>query len=226
MVPIHAWIFFIQLVLVSGAHLENSNGTGNATHSDMVKKLFETYDGTIRPANPNGSSSTIVSIGLTIENLRDFDDEKMTFSVQLTIEMRWNDSRLRIGDGDECEYVNLPLSLAKKLWRPDMNFVNECGHLKHSGSRDDEHYRIYGDGVVLYRTRVTVTYFCPISLEMYPFDKNTCTMMFANAENLDDDVQFAWSPVDPLVLIDDLDQAGFWVNGFVARYCPEDSMRG
>lgn len=39
-------------------------------------------------------------------------------------------------------------------------------------------------------------------------------------------MKFTWSPVEPLVLMDDLDQAEFWVDASMARHCPEDTMRG
>lgn len=91
----------------------------------------------------------------------------MTISLQITLRQMWLDPRLRFEvDNDLIEYVTLDDSLfsgsAVGLWSPDIFFANEASGFVHSIMKPNSYKRVFPDGSVMWSTRLTSTFSCPM----------------------------------------------------------------
>ncbi|KAG7176463.1 Glutamate-gated chloride channel-like 15, partial [Homarus americanus] len=74
----------------------------------------------------------------------------------------------------------LTLTETNKVWMPDLFFKNEkLGHF-HDIILPNVYLRIFPNGGVLYSIRISLTLSCPMNLQLYPLDRQTCELLLAS----------------------------------------------
>lgn len=221
---------FASILLLASALLTSTTAVSFSSqeNKDIVEKLLEDYNGNIRPDGENGTSSpTIVVINMYVRSISEFDDVKMSYKTQLTFRTQWLDPRLKFDSTDERRYVTLiPTTTGNKLWRPDLFFSNELQFTSHDGLLPNEYYRVFPNGEVLHSTRISVKWSCPMTLRLYPFDQQTCSMRMASYGYTTDDIIFKWKARDPIQVTSELHLRGFSLEKFTTDYCDSTTNTG
>lgn len=76
----------------------------------------------------------------------------------------------------------LTLTEHNKIWKPDLFFSNEkSGHF-HNIIMPNVLVRIKPNGDVLFSIRISLVLFCPMNLEFFPLDLQTCEIKMASCE--------------------------------------------
>lgn len=97
----------------------------------------------------------------------------------MTFREQWKDDRLQYNDM-QGQIRFLTLTNPEKIWRPDLFFSNEKkGHF-HNLIMPNVLLRIYPNGEVLYSVRISLVLLCPMNLEYFPLDKQTCEIKMAS----------------------------------------------
>ncbi|VBB34701.1 unnamed protein product, partial [Acanthocheilonema viteae] len=113
----------------------------------------------------------------------------MEYSAQFTFREEWHDGRLAYGRlADENTQVPPFLVLAaseqadltRQIWMPDTFFQNEKEARRHLIDKPNVLIRIHPDGQILYSVRLSLVLSCPMSLEYYPLDRQTCLIDLAS----------------------------------------------
>ena len=134
---------------------------------------------------------TVVLCSLFVRSFEKIDDVKMEFSVQITFRQKWYDNRLEFDDLDgKIKYLTMTDS--EKVWMPDTFFRNEKTGKFHNIIQPNLYVRIYPNGNVLYSIRVSLTLGCPMNLELFPLDSQTCHITVASYGWTADDVIYLW----------------------------------
>jgi hypothetical protein len=109
----------------------------------------------------------------------------------------WLDPRLRYPS--LIEYVTLDDSLTSgQLWTPDLYFENEASAFVHSIMKTNSYKRVFPDGNIMWSTRITVTFSCPMDLRYFPFDNQICTVRLESYSLPAKDVLVNWVEEDPV----------------------------
>jgi len=202
------------------------------------KKILDTvmgpsvYDSRIRPAGINGTdAATFVYVNIFVRSFSKIDDVKMEYSFQITMRQQWNDKRLKYKDrlhggmADRIQY--LTLTDASKVWMPDTFFRNEKIGAFHNILTPNLYIRVYPDGDVLYSIRISITCACPMQLELFPLDEQTCNLDIASYGWTKDDLVYVWRDDEPVQLAGNLSlPGGFQLGAYGSEYCDVKTATG
>ncbi|KAL7645031.1 UNVERIFIED_CONTAM: hypothetical protein RMT77_003401 [Armadillidium vulgare] len=187
------------------------------------------YDKRIRPSGVNSTVQedlpTTVDVNLMLRSISKIDDYKMEYSVQLTFREEWNDERLRFNNmKGQIKY--LTLTEPHKVWMPDLFFRNEkIGHF-HEIILPNVYLRIFPNGNVLYSIRISLTLSCPMNLQLYPLDSQTCELVLASYGWTTEDLIFLWREGDPVQVTQNLHLPRFTLEKFETKYCNSKTNTG
>ena len=108
------------------------------------------------------------------------------------------DDRLGLYDDMDGRIRFLVLTEIDKIWKPDLFFSNEKeGHF-HNIIMPNILLRIYPNGDVLLSIRISLVLFCPMNLQYFPLDLQTCTIKMASYGYTTEDLVFLWKEGDPV----------------------------
>ena len=148
---------------------------GICQETELRKKLFEKYDTGTRPVK-DYHDSVKVNFTLKINSLEYFDQisEKVKFNMEMTYV--WYDEYLKWNRSDyDIKFVNIG---SEPIWKPDLELYNSASSPELWSM--DGSTKVYSDGKVRWVLPVLYSFSCPLKLEDFPFDEQTCEMDFGS----------------------------------------------
>ncbi|WAQ95162.1 ACHB-like protein [Mya arenaria] len=149
--------------------------TWNGTR-DLLGRLMDGYDRRIRPVR-NQSHSVHIRVNFELYTFKEIDEISGTFSVAGNLELIWRDENLSWDPSKHEGVYSLVVPLTE-IWYPALLLANPDASDVTIQDDDRMDVRIVFDGsVYLYPTGIIAS-FCDIRLLYYPFDKQTCGLIF------------------------------------------------
>ncbi|XP_045205766.1 glycine receptor subunit alpha-2-like isoform X1 [Mercenaria mercenaria] len=182
------------LVLIS---LWNFKLTYGQKRQDFIQALLKDYDSRI-PPNFEKDYPCEVNVSLYINSIDSIDEQKMDFTLSTFISQEWRDTRLRFRNLIPEEYLELDSRLMGNVWVPDLYFRNEKQAYFHTVTIPNKMLHIFKNGVVKYRSRITLTASCPMKLHKYPMDRQTCSLFIQSFAFSTNRLIFRWRDKDPV----------------------------
>lgn len=210
-------------------------GDADATSdTEIIKKLLgKGYDWRVRPPGinltiPGTHGAVIVNVNMLIRSISKIDDVNMEYSVQLTFREEWVDGRLAFGFPGDNKPDFLILTAGQQIWMPDSFFQNEKQAHKHQIDKPNVLIRIHKDGRILYSVRISMVLSCPMHLQYYPMDVQTCLIDLASYAYTTNDIEYRWKSVDPVQLKGGLNSSlpSFQLNNVTTTYCTSRTNTG
>ncbi|CAJ0937127.1 unnamed protein product, partial [Mesorhabditis belari] len=134
-----------------------------------------------------------VRVQFQIIHLANFDSEQMEYTIDLELEMKWYDLRLR---NNYTKPVLLrEKAVIDKIWRPDPYFVNSKYSYFHRVSFPNFRMRITPEGLVTYTMRVSLLPSCQMVFCKYPHDRQRCDLLLSSIAYPHSFVNFSWNSV-------------------------------
>ncbi|XP_059160694.1 neuronal acetylcholine receptor subunit alpha-7-like [Physella acuta] len=143
----------------------------------LIRTLLGNYVKEARPVtNPNEAVS--VSVKFSFVRIEDLDEASDTFSSSVFIVQMWNDPRLKWNSSEfgGVRSVRLP---ASKLWTPDLVLYNVAAKTPPQ-SLYEETVTVTADGGIVFVPMLTLYSTCPMDLQDFPYDVQTCSMVFGS----------------------------------------------
>lgn len=202
-------------------------------HRQEEKKILDNildsavYDSRSRPQGVNSTDGpTVVNVNLYVRSFEKIDDVKMEYSVQITFRQQWNDHRLAFNDmSGRIKYLTLQDS--RKVWMPDTFFRNEKHGQFHNIIQPNLYIRVFPNGDILYSIRVSLTLSCPMTLELFPLDTQTCYLRVASYGFTTDDLVYTWKVPDPVQFVSNLFlPGGFELHSYLDGSCNVKTATG
>merc|ERR1719394_1313552 len=110
---------------------------------------------------------------------------------------------------------------------PDTFFRNEKIGAFHNILTPNLYIRVYPDGDVLYSIRISITCACPMQLELFPLDEQTCNLDIASYGWTKDDLVYVWRDDEPVQLAGNLSlPGGFQLGAYGSEYCDVKTATG
>jgi hypothetical protein len=153
------------------------------------------YSPDVRPVS-GPLNATVVRASLYLRELDDIDDMKMQFRVQITFRMKWSDPRLVYNMTSDLEYVFLDEEARGKIWIPDLFFGNEASSFLHMTVKPNRYIRLYPDGQVIWSSRFTVIFLCPMDFKYFPFDQQRCQITTSSYSQTRKELIVMWDDGD------------------------------
>ncbi|CAF3545324.1 unnamed protein product [Adineta steineri] len=164
----------IWLVLLGLIFYKNING------SDIAKKLYEDlmlkYDKRVRPVF-NATETLNVGISLSVSQLIDVDEKSQIMTTNVWLKHEWRDYRLTWNPEsyDNICIMHIP---SDEIWLPDIALYNNADGkyqitLKTKAS-------VYPTGAIVWEPPMTYKSSCPINVQYFPFDEQSCSLKFGS----------------------------------------------
>ncbi|KAG8185519.1 hypothetical protein JTE90_019773 [Oedothorax gibbosus] len=186
------WIFF-TLTLAAIGCLVASRNENELIQKYLTKLANSGYNTHVKPTSIKGPGEPIdVECSMYILDIHKVDDVHMDFKAEFYFRQSWNDSRLAYSDDDIREVV---LNNDKHIWTPDIFFVEEREGIRHSIITPNTFIRISKTGTVLFSTRVTITFSCPMDFTKYPHDTQKCLFSAESYGYGRSDIQLSWKNI-------------------------------
>lgn len=160
-------------LLISCLNFDNT--LGNQEETQLRNTLFSNYNPKVRPVRDISSELT-VEMGLALQNIEKFDQMQESITLNAWIRQTWNDYRLSWNTTQS----NLTfISVSKtQVWVPDTELLNAAGLPEIYTLKGG--LMLYPDGTVFYSNPVVLKMPCSLELETFPFDTQTCSMVFGS----------------------------------------------
>ena len=171
-------------MLIIGIH-----GLNNITHygSLLYNDLFENYNPKVRPES-DVDKPVDVHISLDLVKILAVDEINQTFKVTVNFLFEWLDKHLVWNESNYGNIQKLVFPLDKNLWLPDLMNCNAAYKPGEFGLKYAFPNVIY-NGVVFIWVRVNMETQCEIHTKKYPFDVQTCAILFSTLGSSDDDIR-------------------------------------
>ncbi|CAB3397342.1 unnamed protein product [Caenorhabditis bovis] len=195
-------ITIIAFILITLPNLCESDAVSDY---EIIKKLLKGYDWRVRPPGinltiPGTHGAVIVYVNMLVRSISKIDDVNMEYSVQLTFREEWVDGRLAYGFPGDNKPDFLILTAEQHIWMPDSFFQNEKQAHRHHIDKPNVLIRVHKDGRILYSVRISMVLSCPMHLQYYPMDVQTCLIDLASYAYTENDIEYRWKEVNPVQL--------------------------
>jgi cation transporter family protein len=227
----------VYIFLFSVLHLPTCvlsiSSTSMLAAQKFVRNILNnsSYNADVRPTvggEDNPVNATLVSVNLLVRAIDDVDDLKMRFTMQITLRQRWMEQRIEFeSDDPDIEYVTLDDALITKIWKPDIFFSNEASSFQHKLMLPNHYVRVYRNGEILWSSRLTLVFTCPMKFQYFPFDHQTCYMRLSTYSSTMKDVVIDWenaTSYTPVYLMEKASLPRFQVNDFEFRACTQQML--
>ena len=159
---------FIFLLLLGLSKSQNNELT-------LRNNLFTNYSSAIRPIK-NSSNPINVEMGIGIKNLEEFNQKLESIKLNIWLRMNWNNEYL---SWNETQYKINFLSVDESyVWIPDVELIN-AGSLPEIYTLKGG-MNLYSSGDIMYSRPGIFQFSCPLKLEEFPFDTQTCEFTFSS----------------------------------------------
>lgn len=140
----------------------------------LYEELMYYYNKGVRPVK-NTSEPLRVKFGASLIRIIDVDEVNQVLTTNLWLEMQWYDYKLHWDPAKFNGITKLHIP-SDAIWIPDILLWNMADGEPHITIMSDA--IVYYTGLVVWKPPSIYKSFCPIDIEHFPFDKQTCFMKF------------------------------------------------
>uniref|UniRef100_A0AC35U262 Ig-like domain-containing protein n=1 Tax=Rhabditophanes sp. KR3021 TaxID=114890 RepID=A0AC35U262_9BILA len=213
----------------------NKKGPKAESNTDIINSLLanDRYDWRVRPPGtnlslPGNHGPVIVEVNMMIRSISKIDDVNMQYSVQLTFREEWIDGRLAYGLPNDGKPDFIVLPTGTRIWSPDSFIQNEKEGHKHDIDTPNVMLRVHKHGKILYSVRISLVLSCPMQLQYYPMDVQSCLIDLASYAYTDTDITYIWRIDNPIQLKAGLESSlpSFQLTNVSTEYCTSNTNTG
>ncbi|XP_052828513.1 glycine receptor subunit alpha-2 isoform X3 [Octopus bimaculoides] len=188
--------------------------------SEVIKNILLNYDNRISP-HFDPDVPTKVKVHMYVNSFDSIRESSMDFSMNFIITQKWNDPRLKFSTGTD-ENLELDTKFMDRIWVPDLYFANEKEANFHNITVPNRMMHLHADGTVQYRVRLTMTATCPMKLEKFPLDIQTCSIFIKSFVYTPDNVVFEWDDGSAVTHNRQMELSQFTISNITFGDCHRD----
>lgn len=154
-----------------------SGGIETELELQILDRLMLSYNKQMLP----GQKRVQAFIEITVNDITRVSELDSFFELDMFYSELWFDSRLSYQNWPEgrcVQNITLDLDYLGRLWTPNICIVNSKSAVIHSSPSENVFLIVYQDGKVWKNCRMILKAPCRIDLRAFPFDTQTCTLIF------------------------------------------------
>ncbi|KAK2155330.1 hypothetical protein LSH36_242g00015 [Paralvinella palmiformis] len=159
--------------------------------SFLLDTLLRDYDKRLRPGF--GGEPLVVDVNINIRSMGPISEKDMAYQMDCYFRQSWVDHRLEFHGNGTPNVLPVSIRILDRLWKPDTNFYNGKNSYLHTVTSPNKLLRINQNGRILYSMRITIKASCPMYLEKFPMDIQTCPLKFGSHGYSVPDVVYKWT---------------------------------
>ncbi len=179
------WILSLSIMFLSyeGTKFSSASVTERlqTIETKLYNQLLSSYNKHVRPVF-DAEYAVHINISITLANVIGIDEKRQSLTTLLWIHTEWMDPFLSWNKTDFPGISHFVIP-ANKIWTPDLMVNNAIGTTIPSVSdflEKSEGADISPSGKVFHLFSVLLNSVCPISIELFPFDFQSCPIVLAS----------------------------------------------
>ncbi|KAF6206473.1 hypothetical protein GE061_017706 [Apolygus lucorum] len=164
-----------------------------------------------------------VSISLFINRVSAVDESKEEISLEVFLQVYWEDTRINITEelADTEDHLELTWDKEQKFWIPDL-YIRQLRDMKVlSLFQEMTSVRIYRNQTMRVSIGATVQIKCDMDFVLYPLDIQKCAVDFSSYKYIIPSMTFKWKDDPPLSFPSDFGKNGYRLPKYVVSFYPE-----
>ncbi|CAH1395908.1 unnamed protein product [Nezara viridula] len=191
-------LFSSHLISFSFGQSQCDSSNNSATSIFKFLTSEQRYKKWMIPITKNGDPP-VVKIKMYIYHLNAKETSKLDIKMQVLLEMKWEDPRLRYQElSRNVTSINGGKYHIDSIWLPRVIFTNEKDSQKMGTNKKDDFVSILPSGTVLLTTRLMTSMVCLLDLGRFPFDQQICHLNMEGLTNNATGIQLVWDKNTPL----------------------------
>ncbi|KAE9552233.1 hypothetical protein FO519_004542 [Halicephalobus sp. NKZ332] len=187
--------------------VEEYTGSTNEDEERLVVDIFRDYNNLIRPSPCYNSTVVYIEFGMAMILLINVDEINQIMQTNVWLTFKWNDCQFHWNPADYggIQSMRIPQD---RVWVPDIVLFNNA---------DGQYEVSYHSNVVVdYQGNITwvppaiYKSSCRIDVEFFPFDQQTCTLLFGSWTYDSEEVKLKWYMNKRWVELEDYSYSGTW----------------
>jgi len=166
-------------MIVSLAILLSISGVHSMLNSSRSSEILKSYRGKQFHLAPIVKGQGVaVELGILIQSMVPMKTLNSHIYMETDIVLSWFDPRLKFRNYSEDDRITLGRESDIFFWRPDIYIKSEKGIIYKQFPEKLSGVWIFPHGRVIYFSRQQAAVFCPMKLDLFPFDKQSCYVKF------------------------------------------------
>ncbi|ELU01184.1 hypothetical protein CAPTEDRAFT_216654 [Capitella teleta] len=182
----------------------------------LLDSLLEGYNKHLRPGM--GGPPLEIRTNILIRSMGPISEEEMMFSMDCYFRQEWQDPRLAFVPMGDLDIIRPSIKMLDDIWKPDTFFLNGQDSYLHTITYSNKLFRIYNKGDILYSQRLTIKSSCPMKLQKYPLDSQSCPLFLGSYGYTRQDIVYKWQDMQdgkkPVQIHEGISMAQFRLTGF------------
>ncbi|XP_043067116.2 gamma-aminobutyric acid receptor alpha-like [Drosophila bipectinata] len=145
--------------------------------SIILENLLQHYEKTQLPTH-GSHFPTVVRTNILIRSMGPVSELNMDYGMDCYFRQYWHDNRLSFNG--PIKSLSLSIKILDKIWRPDTYLYNGKHSHIHTITVPNKLLRLYQNGGILYSMRLTIKASCPMELNNFPMDRQSCPLVIGS----------------------------------------------
>lgn len=159
-----------------GLHVDDNMVLGSQIEKTLRQDLFQNYSSDVRPVL-NNSEPVKIEMGIAIKNLEEFNQKIESIKLNIWLRMNWKNEYMS-WNTNNYEGMDFLAIKPEQVWVPDIELYNAGGlpeiYTLVGGMN------LYNNGEFMWSRPGIFKFSCPLKLEEFPFDTQSCQMTFGS----------------------------------------------
>ncbi|XP_016942068.2 gamma-aminobutyric acid receptor subunit alpha-2 isoform X2 [Drosophila suzukii] len=164
--------------------------------SMILENLLKRYEQSQLPTHGQGVP-TVVQTNILIRSMGPVSELDMDYSMDCYFRQYWRDKRLSFKG--PIKSLSLSIKMLDKIWRPDTYFYNGKHSQIHMITVPNKLLRLDQNGGILYSMRLTIKATCPMELQNFPMDRQSCPLVIGSYGYINQQLIYEWKNQDDAV---------------------------
>ncbi|KAK0411605.1 hypothetical protein QR680_005740 [Steinernema hermaphroditum] len=188
-------LYFTALFLLAAARRRCPEGSWS--EGKIVGSLMSNYSKML----PDAEDSVQVQIEMHVQDMSSLNEITSDFEIDILFTQLWHDPSLSFSNHSECiRNITMESRYIHSIWTPNTCLINSKKTMVHSSPTDNIMFILYENGTVWINHRLSVKAPCDLDLRSFPFDTQTCMLIFESYSHNNEEVTLHWME-EPVTLM-------------------------
>ncbi|CAD6193919.1 unnamed protein product [Caenorhabditis auriculariae] len=156
-------------------------------------KILSTIMANYTRALPDAEDSVQVNVEIHVQDMGSLNEITSDFQIDVLFTQLWHDSALSFAHLPACKRnITMESRLLPKIWSPNTCLINSKHTYTHSSPGENVMVILYENGTVWINHRLSVKSPCNLDLRQFPFDVQSCILVFESYSHNSEEVELQW----------------------------------
>ncbi|CAI4229778.1 unnamed protein product [Auanema sp. JU1783] len=205
---------FLFLVLLVKAKVKRRKCPPEAwAEGKIVNTIISNYTKTL----PDAEDSVVVNVEIHVQDMGSLNEITSDFEIDILFTQLWHDGALSFTHLPACKRnITVEARVLPKIWSPNTCLVNSKRTMTHASPGENVMIILYDNGTVWMNHRLSVRSPCNLDLRQFPFDVQSCILIFESYSHNSAEVELAWME-EPVTLMKEIQLPDFDMVHFETR---------